>query len=115
MENLNRVKIEKGQFYKHKQTGDILEVEYYSGFIIYFTSGRSVGFSSFFDYWELVVEKEFTTTYSGNIDLEPLKIKPLFGITSDKVVQSVMNDLNERSRVGVEKYGVTLEREYLNK
>lgn len=39
---------------------------------------------------------------------------PLFGITSDKVVQSVMNDLNERSKVGVGKYGVTLEREDLS-
>lgn len=34
----------------------------------------------------------------------------LFSITSDKVVQSVMNDLNERSRIGVEKYNTTLER-----
>lgn len=48
------------------------------------------------------------------IDLFKQEIKPLFGITSDKVVQSVMNDLNERSRVGVEKYGVTLERDDLN-
>lgn len=38
----------------------------------------------------------------------------LFGITSDRVVQSVMNDLNERSRIGVEKYNTTLEREDLN-
>ena len=38
----------------------------------------------------------------------------LFGITSDKVVQSVMNDLNERSRIGVEKYNTTLEREDLS-
>ena len=38
----------------------------------------------------------------------------LFGITSDKVVQAVMNDLNERSRIGVEKYNTTLEREDLS-
>ena len=31
-------------------------------------------------------------------------------LTKDKVVLSVMNDLNERSKVGIEKYGVTLER-----
>lgn len=38
----------------------------------------------------------------------------LMNFTSDKVVQSVMNDLNERSKIGVGKYGVTLERDDLN-
>lgn len=35
-------------------------------------------------------------------------------LTKDKIVLKVMNDLNGRSRVGVDKYGVTLEREDLN-
>lgn len=34
--------------------------------------------------------------------------------TSDKIVQSVINDLNERSKVGIKKYGTTLDREDLN-
>lgn len=34
--------------------------------------------------------------------------------TTDKIVLSVMNDLNERSKVGINKYGVTLEREDLD-
>jgi hypothetical protein len=34
-------------------------------------------------------------------------------ITNDPIVQSVMNDLNERSKVGVKKYGTTLDREDL--
>lgn len=33
--------------------------------------------------------------------------------TTDKIVLSVMNDLNERSKVGIKKYGVTLERKDL--
>lgn len=33
--------------------------------------------------------------------------------TTDKIVLSVMNDLSERSKVGIKKYGVTLEREDL--
>ena len=39
-----------------------------------------------------------------------INLSPLVDITSDKVVQAVMNDLNDRSRVGVEKYNTTLER-----
>ena len=31
-------------------------------------------------------------------------------LTTDKIVLSVMDDLNKRSKVGVDKYGVTLER-----
>ena len=48
------------------------------------------------------------------IDLFEEEKTQLFGITTDKVVQSVMNDLNERSRIGVEKYNTTLEREDLS-
>lgn len=35
-------------------------------------------------------------------------------LTPDKVVQSVMKDLNYRSKIGVDKYGTTLEREDLS-
>ena len=35
--------------------------------------------------------------------------------TSDKIVQSVMNDLNERSKIGIKKYGTTLDRDDLSK
>lgn len=36
-------------------------------------------------------------------------------ITTDTIVQSVMNDLNARSLVGIEKYGVTLDRNDLSR
>ena len=39
---------------------------------------------------------------------------PIFGITEDKIVQAVMNDLNERSKVGLAKYNTSLERTDLN-
>lgn len=35
-------------------------------------------------------------------------------VTPDKVVRSVMKDLNERSNLGVNKYGTTLDRDDLN-
>lgn len=35
-------------------------------------------------------------------------------LTKDKIVLQVVNDLNDRSRIGVEKYGVTLERNDLS-
>jgi hypothetical protein len=35
--------------------------------------------------------------------------------TTDKIVLSVMNDLNERSKAGLNKYGVTLDREDLTR
>lgn len=35
--------------------------------------------------------------------------------TTDKIVLSVMNDLNERSKVGIKKYGVTMERNDLTR
>lgn len=34
--------------------------------------------------------------------------------TTDNIVIEVMNDLNERSKVGINKYGTTLERDDLN-
>lgn len=111
---LFKQEIKKGQVWENVKTGERVEVEKLEDGYVYLNIGRTANYHSFLMFLELVEERKFTSTYSGNIDLEPLKIKPLFGITSDKVVQSVMNDLNERSRVGVEKYGVTLEREDLN-
>lgn len=108
---LFKQEIKKGQVWEHVKTGERVEIDKLEDGYVYLNIGRTANYHSFLMFWELVEERKFTSTYSGNIDLEPLKIKPLFGITSDKVVQSVMNDLNERSRVGVEKYGVTLERE----
>lgn len=48
-----------------------------------------------------------------NITIEPLTTFSK-NLTKDKIVLHVMNDLNDRSRVGVEKYGVTLERDDLS-
>ena len=45
---------------------------------------------------------------------DSLIIEPLItfskNLTKDKIVLQVMNDLNDRSRIGVEKYNTTLER-----
>jgi len=35
--------------------------------------------------------------------------------TTDNIVIEVMNDLNERSKLGIQKYGTTLDRDDLNK
>lgn len=53
------------------------------------------------------------TVEDENITIEPLTTFSK-NLTKDKIVLQVMNDLNDRSRVGVEKYGVTLEREDLS-
>ena len=49
----------------------------------------------------------------NNFNIEPLTTFSK-NLTKDKIVLQVMNDLNDRSRIGVEKYGVTLERNDLS-
>ena len=46
-------------------------------------------------------------------DIKEIKRKEK-AITGDVIVQRVMDDYNKRSKVGIEKYGTTLEREDLN-
>ena len=65
-----------------------------------------------------IQDKVFFENYFYILNDDSLIIEPLItfskNLTKDKIVLQVMNDLNDRSRVGVDKYGVTLEREDLN-
>ena len=65
-----------------------------------------------------VQDEVFFENYFYILNDDSLIIEPLItfskNLTKDKIVLQVMNDLNDRSRVGVDKYGVTLECEDLN-
>ena len=65
-----------------------------------------------------IQDEVFFESYFYILNDDSLIIEPLTtfskNLTKDKIVLQVMNDLNDRSRVGVDKYGVTLEREDLN-
>lgn len=43
-------------------------------------------------------------------DVKIINQTKLNDLTTDKIVLSVMQDLNNRSKIGINKYGVTLER-----
>lgn len=62
---------------------------------------------------EVFFESYFNVSNDDSLIIEPL-ITFSKNLTKDKIVLQVMSDLNSRSRVGVEKYGVTLEREDLS-
>ena len=65
-----------------------------------------------------IQDENFFENYFYILNDDSLIIEPLTtfskNLTKDKIVLQVMNDLNDRSRVGVEKYGVTLERDDLS-
>ena len=65
-----------------------------------------------------ISDEVFFESYFYILNDDSLIIEPLTtfskNLTKDKIVLQVMNDLNDRSRVGVEKYGVTLERDDLS-
>ena len=65
-----------------------------------------------------IQDENFFEGYFYILNDDSLIIEPLTtfskNLTKDKIVLQVMNDLNDRSRVGVEKYGVTLERDDLS-
>lgn len=70
-------------------------------------------------YWKVYINKEqfhIPKDINGRKCHAPIESLLTFSknLTKDKIVLQVMNDLNDRSRVGVDKYGVTLEREDLN-
>lgn len=52
--------------------------------------------------------------FDGYFEIQTYKIDTLLtfskNLTKDKIVLQVMEDLNDRSRVGIEKYNTTLER-----
>jgi len=58
---------------------------------------------------EVFFENYFYILNDDSLIIEPLTTFSK-NLTKDKIVLQVMNDLNDRSRIGVEKYGVTLER-----
>ena len=62
---------------------------------------------------EVFFENYFYILNDDSLIIEPLTTFSK-NLTKDKIVLQVMNDLNDRSRVGVEKYGVTLERDDLS-
>ena len=62
---------------------------------------------------EVFFENYFYILNDDSLIVEPLTTFSK-NLTKDKIVLQVMNDLNDRSRVGVEKYGVTLERDDLS-
>ena len=65
-----------------------------------------------------ISDEVFFESYFYILNDDSLIIEPLTtfskNLTKYKIVLQVMNDLNDRSRVGVEKYGVTLERDDLS-
>ena len=65
-----------------------------------------------------ISDEVFFENYFYILNNDSLIIEPLItfskNLTKDKIVLQVMNDLNDRSRIGVEKYGVTLERNDLS-
>ena len=62
---------------------------------------------------EVFFENYFYILNDDSLIVEPLTTFSK-NLTKDKIVLQVMNDLNDRSRIGVEKYGVTLERNDLS-
>jgi len=96
--------IKKGQIYENKTDRKRYMVDFVVDNRVCFTDDSFSYLDRFSDYWKLVEEPKI------NI----INPTPLFGITDDKVVQAVMNDLNERSKIGKEKYNTTLERTDLN-
>lgn len=63
-------------------------------------------------YWSIIARNGGSLEIPKKVDdfLEAYMGK----VTPDKVVRSVMKDLNERSNLGVNKYGTTLDRDDLN-
>lgn len=61
-----------------------------------------------------ISDEVFFENYFYILNNDSLIIEPLItfskNLTKDKIVLQVMNDLNDRSRIGVEKYNTTLER-----
>ena len=58
---------------------------------------------------EVFFENYFYILNNDSLIIEPLTTFSK-NLTKDKIVLQVMNDLNSRSRVGIEKYNTTLER-----
>jgi hypothetical protein len=74
------------------------------------------------DYWKHWDDKDFiTATSSGNKFVGPLAGKTIIEdqtwkvTTTDTIVLSVIEDLNSRSILGIEKYKTTLDREDLSR